>query len=53
MAAGKAIAFGLIGHERTKPQKDETPIFDPVVATSQMTGSGRWSIFRIHPQPDI
>jgi hypothetical protein len=35
VAAGKAIAFGLIGRERPK---DETPIFDPVVATSQMTG---------------
>jgi poly-D-alanine transfer protein DltD len=35
VAADKAIVFSLIGRERPK---DETPIFDLIVATSQMTG---------------
>jgi hypothetical protein len=39
VAAGKAIAFGLRDRERPRSQKDETLIFDPVVATSQMTGA--------------
>jgi hypothetical protein len=34
MAAGKAIAFGLIGRKRPK---DKTLIFNPVMTTSQMT----------------